>query len=954
MKTMNNKIIRDSDNKQINKSDSSFYRSINYKESNYTIDNSQTENCFAGCIGTLTKDIGKMFRDSPMAKSHNLDISEVNSRKELGYLLSTKELFIRGIDIEVTKSAKLDDQTITIRKRKENGEVTEKYFPYPYKIPGNDPENNLIPFFKESFMEIIEKYDNEYSQLNKTNINELSEWEKAIKNSTSKDLVALLEIAQFLDDEIILFCFDRTSKSRTISAGNDNKGYPVDHIAEIEIEKINTSTGEELNHVRTRYYGDTKTVLKQEDLNNFILDIFHKNNNPLIQTNPLLSLTQILYEQRLTKTSTSGGGGGSGGGGSGGGDPTAVKETQTKTLNSFKEVSSSKPARSATEDKKSTAAQAKAPTKDRPNKMTEAGSRYQQNTVTRSASDKIISALGNKAALTKYLKQELAKTSNLKITSSHNNKQNMAGKQTITILAKLVNKFFEPKAGQDQKLILCNLLGTVQYLEKNKQYLSPELASLNSTAQTTLYLLKNYTTTNNYPASITRLFHRQPGYTPGFIFAEAIIAVLNQNQAEPAAITRSGLKQTIISNLRANNKNILSNIEKLSGFYLDPKNKAYKEYTNTIIKNTGLSELEILSNSLPVKDRLIAEELMPIVFLLVYTPKFKLNKNNFEIIKNTLNLNAPQVQLILSLLNTFAFQLNTIPNNAYLLNLNQVIYFYFLLMLIKLTRTAQKAPLPAEDLGSGTGSQSGQERHREKEDENIKEEELGPVSLPDFIDKVNLSPESLNQEMLQELVHEIRNQMTGIILDINNIKLTLDNVGFKNPDVDENILDAYQNFRQLKELINNILFPQKRSAFSPVKTNLKKILEETVGMLQKTHNNINFLFECPDDLEAHVIEGRLKQVIINLLINAAQAGSKNIHLRVFKNKKHVMIEVIDNGQGIAPENLARLFTESFTTKKSGRGIGLNVCREIITEHKGTIKVQSDIGKGTSFTLELPL
>jgi two-component system NtrC family sensor kinase len=103
---------------------------------------------------------------------------------------------------------------------------------------------------------------------------------------------------------------------------------------------------------------------------------------------------------------------------------------------------------------------------------------------------------------------------------------------------------------------------------------------------------------------------------------------------------------------------------------------------------------------------------------------------------------------------------------------------------------------------------------------------------------------------------------------------------------------------------------------------------------------------------------QLNQVFVNLLVNAAQAiekqGEINITTRVLDGK--VEITISDTGSGIPEENLSRIFDPFFTTKEVGKGtgLGLNVAYNIIKKHKGTIDVQSEVGKGTTFTIRIPV
>ena len=104
--------------------------------------------------------------------------------------------------------------------------------------------------------------------------------------------------------------------------------------------------------------------------------------------------------------------------------------------------------------------------------------------------------------------------------------------------------------------------------------------------------------------------------------------------------------------------------------------------------------------------------------------------------------------------------------------------------------------------------------------------------------------------------------------------------------------------------------------------------------------------------------GELRQAFLNLVINAKHAmpdgGTLAVDVHVAGDD--VEIGVQDSGTGIAPQDLPKVFTRGFTTKtdQGGTGLGLPVCRDIVRRHDGTISVESDEGRGTAFTIRLPL
>jgi two-component system NtrC family sensor kinase len=111
------------------------------------------------------------------------------------------------------------------------------------------------------------------------------------------------------------------------------------------------------------------------------------------------------------------------------------------------------------------------------------------------------------------------------------------------------------------------------------------------------------------------------------------------------------------------------------------------------------------------------------------------------------------------------------------------------------------------------------------------------------------------------------------------------------------------------------------------------------------------------DVECHASE--INQVIMNLLVNAAQAiGPERgtITIRNGADDKHVWFEIADTGSGIEKASLARIFDPFYTTKPVGKGtgLGLSISYGIVQKHHGQIHVQSEVGKGTRFRVELPI
>jgi signal transduction histidine kinase len=107
-----------------------------------------------------------------------------------------------------------------------------------------------------------------------------------------------------------------------------------------------------------------------------------------------------------------------------------------------------------------------------------------------------------------------------------------------------------------------------------------------------------------------------------------------------------------------------------------------------------------------------------------------------------------------------------------------------------------------------------------------------------------------------------------------------------------------------------------------------------------------------------VDQHKMSQVVMNILLNAVQAikGKGQIRVKTFQENGWCCIEVMDNGNGIPPDMLPRIFDPFFTTKDVGKGtgLGLAVSLGIVEMHSGRIDVKSELGKGTTFTVKLPV
>ena len=176
------------------------------------------------------------------------------------------------------------------------------------------------------------------------------------------------------------------------------------------------------------------------------------------------------------------------------------------------------------------------------------------------------------------------------------------------------------------------------------------------------------------------------------------------------------------------------------------------------------------------------------------------------------------------------------------------------------------------------------------------------------------------------------------------------------------------NCKRLLRLINNLIDVQKHE-LDDTKLNLSAVnVVNLIEMLVASvvpyaeSKNLNLIFDTnKEDVILKVYSDKLERIILNLLSNAIKFSKPNGEIRVTLNFEDCLyISVTDNGIGIAKENLNKIFDKftqldtSFSRKNEGSGIGLSIVKSFVLLHNGKISVKSELNKGTSFLIELPL
>ncbi len=217
------------------------------------------------------------------------------------------------------------------------------------------------------------------------------------------------------------------------------------------------------------------------------------------------------------------------------------------------------------------------------------------------------------------------------------------------------------------------------------------------------------------------------------------------------------------------------------------------------------------------------------------------------------------------------------------------------------------------------------------------------------------------------LAHEIKNPLGGIKGAAQLMERELPE-GSELRDYTRVVLKEVQRVDRIVEELLQLASPRKLQ-LSPV--NLHKIVGDILLLQKRTvaGKSISFLQQFDPSIPPILgDEPLLTQLFLNLVKNAIEAVGEDGQVRVAsrvladysmtqkgeRRARMVAVEVGDDGPGIPREEMEHLFTPFFTTKPKGTGLGLAICQKIVTEHRGMIKVESEPGKGTTFTVMLPL
>jgi two-component system, NtrC family, sensor kinase len=218
------------------------------------------------------------------------------------------------------------------------------------------------------------------------------------------------------------------------------------------------------------------------------------------------------------------------------------------------------------------------------------------------------------------------------------------------------------------------------------------------------------------------------------------------------------------------------------------------------------------------------------------------------------------------------------------------------------------------------------------------------------------------------IVHEINNPVAYMLGNLQFLVGELERLqaegGAVHPDLVNAARDACEGANRIREIASDMRRLARSQGDAGVPLDVNEVVRSAVRLAgAEVRGRARVQLELAGELTVVGHSGALMQVFLNLIVNATHAismknegaGERSIRLSSRAEGASVVVEVSDTGTGITPENLARVFEPLFTTKPEGvgSGLGLALCRDIVTRHGGSIDVRSTFGEGTTFIVRLP-
>ncbi|MEM8884787.1 MAG: ATP-binding protein, partial [Planctomycetota bacterium] len=208
------------------------------------------------------------------------------------------------------------------------------------------------------------------------------------------------------------------------------------------------------------------------------------------------------------------------------------------------------------------------------------------------------------------------------------------------------------------------------------------------------------------------------------------------------------------------------------------------------------------------------------------------------------------------------------------------------------------------------------------------------------------------REMAQQIAHDVKNPLTPMKLTIQNLlALQEEDPEIFQEEFERGSHTILEQIDQLQRIAGNFSSFARMPQRNDQTVDVGELVRETAGLYEAAGTIFVELDGSP--LVVHADRDELSRVLHNLLSNAREAGAETIRLEGHGENAHVQLDIRDDGRGIEPDMMERIFEPSFTTRTRGTGLGLPIVKRIVDDRRGTIAIDSEPGRGTCVTIVLP-
>ena len=256
----------------------------------------------------------------------------------------------------------------------------------------------------------------------------------------------------------------------------------------------------------------------------------------------------------------------------------------------------------------------------------------------------------------------------------------------------------------------------------------------------------------------------------------------------------------------------------------------------------------------------------------------------------------------------------------------------------------------------------------------VKDDEIGDLAISfnvmiTKLEEANTRIKELHEKQMEKAEHlaSLGEIAAGLAHDIKNpiagMKGALEIIHQKTDDSDSNkevFKEVLIQIDKIDQIIRDLLRYAKPKELYIREVPFEECVDHAVKLAQMQVKNKDIQFHVSsteNNIHASLDADKIQEALLNLILNGVAAipekGAITINSTI-QNNKDLLITVTDDGTGIKKEQLSQIFQPFFTTKSQGTGLGLSICQKAIAVHSGTLEVESEVGKGTTFTIILPV